>query len=199
MRKITSLLMLLCVFAGTAWADGYYLLGEKVSNVTAGKYVIKAKADKGEGACLYGASFDERKYYRYATDVVVSSGAVLQSDFVWDVAVVGENKITISWADDNTKFFVKDAARNQNFSGTEKAELILESHTIGGEDYFALKLEDAAIGYIHANAPGGYPCLSYWDAYGDGGSCVKFQFYPATITDTPENPIKDGAKLMFLN
>ena len=187
------------MFVGTAWADGYYLLGEKVSNLTAGKYVIKAKSDKGEGACLYGASFKESKYYRYATDVVVSSGAVLQSDFVWDVAVVGENKITISWADDNTKFFVKDAAKNQNFTGTEKAELILESHTIGGEDYFALKLENAAIGYIHANAPDGYPCLSYWDGYGDGGSCVKFQFYPATITDTPENPIKDGAKLMFLN
>ena len=187
MRKITSLLMLLCMFVGTAWAEGYYLLSEKVTELATGKYVIMAKSDKGNGPCYYGSDVAE-KPYRYDLEVEVEAGKILASKYVWNVEVLDGGKITVKWADDETKFFVKDGARNLNFSGTEMAELIFEEKTINDAKFFALKLDDEAIGYIHANAPSGNPCLSYWDAYGDDGSCVKFQFYPVEATD--EVPIE---------
>lgn len=183
--------MLLCMFVGTAWAEGYYLLSEKVTELATGKYVIMAKSDKGNGPCYYGSDIAE-KPYRYDLEVEdVKAGKILASKYVWNVEVLDGGKITVKWADDETKFFVKDEARNMNFSGTEMAELIFEEKTINDAKFFALKLDVEAVGYIHANAPGGNPCLSYWDAYGDDGSCVKFQFYPVEATDeVPVEPTR---------
>lgn len=179
MRKILSFLMLFCVYTGIAWAQTQYSIKAPTTNLTDGKYVIVAMSDKGTGPCLYSSTYTGNRFYRYDTDKsAISAGDILESKYVWDVTLSGE-QISIKWSDDNTKFFPADAGRNQNFTGTTVALLTPEVKTINGINYIALTLTDANVGYIHANAPGGHPNLSYWNAYGDDGSCVKFQFYPA--------------------
>ena len=186
MKKLLFLFAVLLTSVG-AWAQTtYYRLDAAAQTLTNGKYVIQAMSNKGVGPVYYDAG--SVRHYRYDVGVgAVQQGAALKSKYVWDVELVaGGTKVTIKLSEDNSKFFVKDAGRNENFNGTELAELFFEEHTIGEEKYFALKIEenataDNAVGYIHANSPGGNPNLSYWNAYGDDGTCVKFQFYPATL------------------
>ncbi len=189
MKKLLFLFAVLLTSVG-AWAqtETYYRLSAAATTLTSGKYVIQATSDKGVGPVYYNAGENGGRYYRYDLAVgPVREGAALKSKYVWDVELVADGeKVTIKFSDDNSKFFVKDAARNGNFSGTDCADLIPEEHTIGGVQYFALKLEEDAtaanaVGYIHANSPGGNPNLSYWNSYADTSSCVKFQFYPVTL------------------
>ena len=174
-----KLLLLFAVLLGTvgAWGEGVLTIGEQVSNITTGKYVLYAMCNHGKGLCTYRSDYGGSRFYRIDTDQTIVEGNIVASQYIWDVEVLDGGKITIKWSDDNTKFFPKDNARNQNFTGNTLAEFILEPHTIDGKDYYALTLEDTNIGYIHANAPGGHPNLSYWNSYGDDGTCVKFQFY----------------------
>ncbi len=188
MKKLLLLFAVLLTTVG-AWAEGLYVMGEPTTTLTTGKYVLVAKSPAGIGPCVYSADFAGNRFYRFnnADESDATTDCVLESKYVWDVTVLDNGHINVKWANDNTKFFPKDNAKGQNFQGTTMAELVPEVKTIDGKDYIALTLEDNNIGYIHANTPGGFPNLSYWDGYSDGGTAVKFTIYPveeATKTAT---------------
>ena len=196
-----KLLLLFALILGTvgAWAEESvtWIMGTPVSTITSGKYVLMAMSNNGTGPCYYNGSEGGNRFYRYdVSKSALTTGSVVESEYLWNVELLSDNKITIKWANDEAKFFIKDGAKNQNFQGSEMAQLIPESHTIAGKDYFALTLEDTNIGYIHANAPGGNPNLSYWNSYGDDGTCVKFTFYPVeeatSVVNVIYNFIYDG-------
>lgn len=162
-----------------AWAQNLWTLKSPVTTITTGKYVLVGMCSHGTGPCYYNSAEGGSRLYRLdKSKSEVTTGSLIESSYVWDVELLSDGKITVKWADDNSKFFIKDSSKNQNFQGTDMAQLIPEVHTIDGKDYIALTLEDTNIGYIHANAPAGNPNLSYWPAYGDDGTAVKFTFYP---------------------
>ena len=181
-KKFTMLLAALFLVMGTSVAQtAVGAIGNPTTTLTDGKYVVVAMSDKGSGPCYYQESGNER-HYRYDLNKSIKPGKVVTSDYVWTIDETTEGDvqhITITNLADETKFFVKDNAIGKNFSGTERASLKVEKKTITGNDYIALTLDDANVGYIHINKPvGSNPNLSYWNAYGDNGSCAKFVFYP---------------------
>ena len=183
MRKFTSLmLMLLC--AVTTWgAIGYTFGTAPATTLTSGKYVLMAMCSHGTGPVYYNAAEGGNRLYRLDNGVTFNAGDEVNANYVWTLTLNDDGTFTLENVEDG-KFFVKDGGKNQNFTGTETAVLAAEEHTINETQYFALHLanetDKANIGYIHANSPGGNPNLSYWNAYGDDGTCIKFQFYPVT-------------------
>ena len=185
MKKfLLSLSALFCTMG--AWAqETVYKLGEPTTNLSSGKYALVCKSEKGVGAAYYHSEGNGRNYRYDLSMSSVTTGSVLEGNYVWIVDVLENGKITIKWANDQTKFFPKDANKNSNFSGSEIAELTPEVKTIDGKDYIALKYDDT-VGWVHVNSPGGNPNFSYWPAYGDEGTCVKFLFHPVTEATTTE-------------
>lgn len=182
-----KLLLLFAVMLSTvgAWAQNLWTLKSPVTTITTGKYVLVGMCSHGTGPCYYNSAEGGNRFYRLdKSKSEVTTGSLIESSYVWDVELLSDAKITVKWADDNSKFFIKDSEKNKNFQGTDMAQLISEIHTIDGKDYIALTLEDTNIGYIHANNPGGNPNLSYWNAYGDDGTAVKFTFYPVEQATT---------------
>ena len=189
MRKQTllksMLSLLMALVCNVAWAQTVVgALGNPTTTLTDGNYVLVAKSSKNNGNAgpvFFNTTASGRKY-QYDTNSPLGVGDAVLSKYVWTIDETtdenGVQHITITNHDDNTKFFPADAGKNQNFSGSTKASLKPEVKTIGGVDYIVLTLDDSAIGYIHANQDGNNPNLSYWDSYGEDGTCVKFTFHP---------------------
>ena len=183
MKKRFTLILASMLLAMGAWAETtVYKVNEATTTLTDGTYVLVAMSDKGTGPCYYSSEESGNRLYRYDVNKEVQVGGYIDgAQYIWTIdetTTNGTQKITVTNVGDPTKAFPVDADRNKNFQGTGVAELIPELHTINGVDYLALTLEDTSVGYIHANAPGGNPNLSYWNSYADGGTCVKFRFYP---------------------
>ena len=177
-----------------------YVLGEPTTNLTSGKYALICKADKGVGAAYYHPEGNDRNYRYDLSMSEVTTGSTIDVNYIWTVDVLENGKVTIKLANDQTKFFPKDADKNRNFTGTEIAELTPEVKTIDGKDYIVLKY-DEAIGWIHVNAPGGNPNFSYWPSYGEDGTCVKFLFHPIIETNSAEVAVtisKAGYSTIYL-
>ena len=185
MKKLLFLFAVLLTSVG-AWAQTVVgALGNPTTTLTDGNYVLVAMSEKGNGAtgpCFYTTTPSDRKF-QYDLNNPIGVGDAVLSKYVWYVDETtdenGVQHITITKHDDANIFFPADGAKGGNFNGTTKASLKPELKTINGSEYFALTLDDATVGYIHANqASGVLPNLSYWDGYGDGGTCVKFTFHP---------------------
>ena len=177
-----------------------YVLGEPTTNLTSGKYAIICKSEKGVGVAYYHPEGNPRNYRYDLSMSDVTTGSTIDVNYIWTVDVLENGKVTIKLANDQTKFFPKDADKNKNFSGTEIAELTPEVKTIDGKDYIVLKYDDA-IGWIHVNAPGGNPNFSYWPSYGEDGTCVKFLFHPIIETNSAEVAVtisKAGYSTIYL-
>ena len=200
MKKI---LLSLCAVLTTVgvWAqESVYKLGEPTTNLSSGKYALVCNSEKGVGAAYYHSEGNGRNYRYDLSKSAATTGSTFDGNYVWIVDVLENGKITIKWANDQTKFFPKDADKNKNFSGTEIAELTPEVKTIDGKDYIVLKYDDA-IGWIHVNAPGGNPNFSYWPSYGENGTCVKFLFHPIIETNSAEVAVtisKAGYSTIYL-
>ena len=185
--------LLMALVCNVAWAQtSYFKMGTSTTSLSDGNYVLVAMSDKGTGPVIYDPDAGEGKHYRYEAGKTLAADYVVPSKYVWTIdetTVDGVQHITVTNYDDNTKAFPADESRNQNFTGSGVASLLTEVKTIGETNYIALSRDivvegNTAQGYVHANAPSGNPCLSYWDGYGDNGSCVKFTFYPVeALTD----------------
>lgn len=184
----------MALVCNVAWAQTVVgALGNPTTTLTDGNYVLVAKSSKNNGNAgpvFFNTTASGRKY-QYDTNSPIGVGDAVLSKYVWTIETTGEGdnqRITITNYDDNTKFFPADGAKNQNFSGSTKASLKPEVKNIGGVDYIVLTLDDSAIGYIHANQDGNNPNLSYWDSYGEDGTCVKFTFHPVVELSTLNRP-----------
>ena len=187
--------LLMALVCNVAWAQTVVgALGNPTTTLTDGNYVLVAKSSKNNGNAgpvFFNTTASGRKY-QYDTNSPLGVGDAVLSKYVWTIDETtdenGVQHITITNYDDNTKFFPADAGKNQNFSGSTKASLKPEVKTIGGVDYIVLTLDDSTIGYIHANQDGNNPNLSYWDSYGEDGTCVKFTFHPVVELSTLNRP-----------
>ena len=182
----STLCLLMALVCNVTWAQtSYFKMGTSTTSLSDGNYVLVAMSDKGTGPVLYEPNAGGGKHYRYEAGKTFAVGDVVSSKYVWTIdetTVDGVQHITVTNYDDDTKAFPVDGAKNLNFTGSGTASLKTEMYTTEGVDYIVLTLDDEAIGYVHANAPGGNPCLSYWPTNGGGASCVKFTFYPVTPT-----------------
>ena len=170
------------------WAQtgSKFYMRASTTSLSDGNYVLVAMNNHGTGPVIYDQNAGGRMYYRCENGTTLAAGDVVSSKYVWTIDVTndgGVQHITVTNYDDNTKAFPNDGAKNLNFTGSGVASLKTEVKTIDGVDYIALSSKidsegNVVDGYIHSNTPGGNPCLSYWPAYGDGGTCVKFTFYP---------------------
>ncbi len=189
----STLCLIMALVCNVAWAQtsSWFKMGTSTTSLSDGNYVLVAKCDKGTGPVIYDPDVNE-KHYRYEAGKTVAEGHAVQSKYVWTIdetTVDGVQHITVTNYDDNTKAFPADESHNQNFTGSGVASLLTEVKTIGETNYIALSRDivvdgNTLQGYVHANAPGGNPCLSYWESYGDDGTCIKFTFYPVeALTD----------------
>ena len=174
MRKFTLLIASLFITIG-AMAENYKV-GQAVTDVTTGYYVVVGTFNTNTTGPVYYDNAQNRKYRLDIAKTIDANSTLTDGNYVWYVENNGTT-ITLRNVQDNV-YFVKDAAKNNNFNGTETANLILEKVVEDANDKrYYLHLEDQNIGYIHCNQPGGNPNLSYWDAVGENGTCVRFEFY----------------------
>ena len=185
----------MAMLCNVSWAQTVVgALGNPTTTLTDGNYVLMAKSSKNNGNAgpvFFNTTASGRKY-QYDTNSPLGVGDAVLSKYVWTIDETtdenGVQHITVTNYDDNTKFFPADGAKNQNFSGSTKASLKPEVKNIGGVDYIVLTLDDSTIGYIHANQDGNNPNLSYWNSYGEDGTCVKFTFHPVVELSTLNRP-----------
>ena len=189
LKSMLYLLMALVCHVAWAQTSTYFEMGASTTSLVDGNYVLVAMSDKGTGPVIYDPNDGEGKHYRYEAGKTMAAGDIVPSNYVWTIdetTVDGVQHITVTYYDDNTKAFPADGEMNKNFTGSGVASLKTEVKTINGVDYIALTLDNAEIGYIHVNKPNGNPCLSYWPGYGDGGTCIKFTFYPVSALEESE-------------
>ena len=199
--------LILALVCNVAWAQtSYFKMGASTTSLSDGNYVLVAMSDKGTGPVIYDPDAGEGKHYRYEAGKTLAADYVVPSKYVWTIdetTVDGVQYITVTNYDDKTKAFPADESHNQNFTGSGVASLLTEVKTIGETNYIALSRDivvegKTCKGYVHANKPDGNPCLSYWESYGDDGTCVKFTFYPvealtdAELADRLTYNISDG-------
>lgn len=197
----STLCLLIALVCNVTWAQtSFFKMGASTTSLSDGNYVLVAMSEKGTGPVIYDSNAGEGKHYRYEVGKTLAAGNVVSSKYVWTIdetTADGVQHITVTNYDDNTKAFPADVTRNQNFTGSGVASLLTEVKTINGADYIALSRDivvdgNTLKGYVHANAPSGNPCLSYWNGYGDNGTCVKFTFYPVEPEQLVYN-VDDGA------
>ena len=176
MKKFTLFVASLFITIG-AMAENYKV-GQAVTDVTTGYYVVVGTFNTNTTGPVYydNDNAQTRKYRLDIAKTINANSTLTDGNYVWYVENNGTT-ITLRNVQDNV-YFVKDAAKNNNFNGTETANLILEKVVEDANDKrYYLHLEDQNIGYIHCNQPGGNPNLSYWNASGEDGTCVRFEFY----------------------
>ena len=171
-----------------------YLVGNKVTDVQTGYYVVVGTFNPGNrndtktGPVYYdnsitGTTQNPAKKYRLDQDWTIPVGETLTNgNYVWYVENNGTT-ITLKNVQDDV-YFVKDGEKNQNFTGTETANLTLKKVSADAtESKFYLHLADYTdIGYVHCNTPGGDPCLSYWPSHGvTASTSVRFEFYKVEV------------------
>lgn len=180
MKKTTLFLFSLFLTIGAMAQD--FLVKNKVTEVNTGYYVVVGTFNPGNGGdtstgpAYYDNSLGGCKY-RLDVDKTIAAGESLPDlNYVWYVENNGAT-ITLKNMQDEV-YFVRDNARNENFIGSETANLTLKSVSQDASKFFMYLADYTNVGYIHCNAPGGDPCLSYWDSYAESRStAVRFEFF----------------------
>ena len=191
MTKLKQLKYMLCLVlalvCNVAWAETYTHV-RQTTVPTDGCFLIYSESSSGSGWVHYDAT--QGRKYRVDTDVDLSSGVSAdQAKFIWKLVNDNENGTFTLWNLGGNVYMPADASRNANMSATTPANLAIEA--VGGEGnegkWFVSQTNYTNSGntlYIHTNAPGGYPNLSYWDSKSVDGTSIRIEFYDVEIPET---------------
>ena len=159
-----------------------------LDELTDGYYVIKATPNDGSFSGLVYCDLNDGadRHFRVDQDKQTYADGTLEAAYIWRLTRGDDGTFTLMGMHDNL-YIPADASANQNFRGTETANLQI---TVGegeqaGNWYVTMtnyqhSNQDT---YWYNNKPGGDPNLSWWQNY-TGGGAMKVEFY--AISDLPE-------------
>lgn len=160
------------------------------SDLTDGYYVIKATANNGafSGLVYYNLNAGDNRLFRVDKDKQSYTDGPLEAAYIWKLTNnADDGTFTLKGMHDN-QYIPADATRNQNFRGTETANLQITEDENNGHWYVTMTnyqhTDDAGAvqaTYWYANQPAGDPNLSWWP--GSGGA-LQVEFY--SVTGLPE-------------
>lgn len=156
------------------------------SDLTNGYYVIKATANNGafSGLVYYNLNAGENRLFRVDQDKQSYTNGTLEAAYIWKLTNNNDadGTFTLKGMHDN-QYIPADAEHNQNFRGTETANLKITE--ADGHWYVTMTnyQHAGADTYWYANQPAGDPNLSWWQNYG-GNQALQVEFYP--VTELPE-------------
>lgn len=155
------------------------------SDLTNGYYVIKTTANNGafSGLVYYNLNAGENRLFRVDKDKQSYTNGNLEAAYIWKLTNNAEGgTFTLKGMHDN-QYIPADAEHNQNFRGTETANLKITE--ADGHWYVTMTNYQHADAdtYWYANQPTGDPNLSWWQNYG-GNQALQVEFYP--VTELPE-------------
>ena len=179
---------LLC---NVAWAETYAPV-KQTGAPTDGYYLIYSESSSGAGWVYYNENAAQGKKYRVDTDIDLSTGVTdEQMNYVWEL-VNDEGQGTFTLLNmEKYVYMPADEYRNLNMTGsTLPANLTLtavEQDGVRAEGKWFVAQTNYKNGentlFIHTNAPGGHPCLSYWDGNNLGGTSICVQFYKVDLAN----------------
>lgn len=156
------------------------------SDLTDGYYVIKATANNGafSGLVYYNLNAGENRLFRVDQDKQSYTNGNLEAAYIWKLTNNNDadGTFTLKGMHDN-QYIPADAEHNQNFRGTETANLKITE--ADGHWYVTMTnyQHAGADTYWYANQPTGDPNLSWWQNYG-GNQALQVEFY--SMTELPE-------------
>lgn len=156
------------------------------SDLTEGYYVIKATANNGafSGLVYYNLNAGENRLFRVDKDKPNYTNGTLEAAYIWKLTNNNDadGTFTLKGMHDN-QYIPADAEHNQNFRGTETANLKITE--ADGHWYVTMTnyQHAGADTYWYANQPAGDPNLSWWQNYG-GNQALQVEFY--SVTGLPE-------------
>lgn len=156
------------------------------SDLTDGYYVIKATANNGafSGLVYYNLNAGENRLFRVDQDKQSYTNGNLEAAYIWKLTNNNDadGTFTLKGMHDN-QYIPADAEHNQNFRGTETADLKITE--ADGHWYVTMTnyQHAGADTYWYANQPAGDPNLSWWQNYG-GNQALQVEFY--SVTGLPE-------------
>lgn len=158
-----------------------------VEDLTDGYYVIKTASNNGAfgGLVYYDLNDGANRRFRVDQDKQAYTDGTLEAAYIWKLTNNGDGTFSLMGMHDNA-YIPADAGNNQNFRGTETANLQI---TVGEGDYAGKWYvtmtnyeHEGQATYWYGNQPAGDPNLSWWQNY-TGNQAVQVEFY--AMSDLP--------------
>lgn len=152
-----------------------------VEDLTDGYYVIKTASNNGafSGLVYYDLNDGANRRFRVDQDKQAYTDGTLEAAYIWKLTNNDDGTFLLMGMHDNA-YIPADAEHNQNFRGTETANLQI---TVGEGDYAGKWYvtmtnyeHEGQATYWYGNQPGGDPNLSWWQNY-TGNQAVQVEFY----------------------
>ena len=152
-----------------------------VEDLTNGYYVIKTASNNGAfgGLVYYDLNDGANRRFRVDQDKQAYTDGTLEAAYIWKLTNNGDGTYSLMCMHDNA-YIPADAGNNQNFRGTETANLQI---TVGEGDYAGKWYvtmtnyeHEGQATYWYVNQPGGDPNLSWWQNY-TGNQAMQVEFY----------------------
>lgn len=158
-----------------------------VEDLTDGYYVIKTASNNGAfgGLVYYDLNDGANRRFRVDQDKQAYTDGTLEAAYIWKLTNNDDGTFSLMGMHDNA-YIPADAGNNQNFRGTETANLQI---TVGEGDYVGKWYvtmtnyeHEGQATYWYGNQPAGDPNLSWWQNY-TGNQAVQVEFY--AMSDLP--------------
>ena len=152
-----------------------------VEDLTNGYYVIKTASNNGafSGLVYYDLNDGANRRFRVDQDKQAYTDGTLEAAYIWKLTNNDDGTFSLMGMHDNA-YIPADAGNNQNFRGTETANLQV---TVGEGDYAGKWYvtmtnyeHEGQATYWYVNQPGGDPNLSWWQNY-TGNQAMQVEFY----------------------
>lgn len=158
-----------------------------VEDLTDGYYVIKTASNNGafSGLVYYDLNDGANRRFRVDQDKQAYTDGTLEAAYIWKLTNNDDGTFSLMGMHDNA-YIPADAMNNQNFRGTETANLQI---TVGEGDYAGKWYvtmtnyeHEGQATYWYGNQPAGDPNLSWWQNY-TGNQAMQVEFY--AMSDLP--------------